>query len=114
MNNLNNGYRGNITISNRAILKIAGKAIQEAEEVKVLMEGKTKRKNRDDFYKAIDLQINGGELAVHIFPIFVLGTPLHQLAQLLQQKIKSSLEILTGLKVSQVNVTVVGIIPEQI
>lgn len=59
MNNLINGNKGNITISNRAILKIAGKAIQEAEEVKALMEGKTKRKNRDDFYKAIDLQING-------------------------------------------------------
>lgn len=90
MNNLNNGYRGNITISNRAILKIAGKAIQEAEEVKALMEGKTKRKNKDDFYKAIDLQINGESWRFTYFR-FLCSAPSPACAAL-QQKLRAALK----------------------
>ncbi|AIQ52168.1 Asp23/Gls24 family envelope stress response protein [Paenibacillus sp. FSL R7-0331] len=101
---------GKLTVSQQVISKIAGMAVQEAEAVQALVEGSTKRKKREEFYKAIKVKISGSELSVQLFPIITLGTPLHQLAQLLQQSIKSQVEKLTGLQVTDVNVTVVGVV----
>ncbi|WP_151737013.1 Asp23/Gls24 family envelope stress response protein ['Paenibacillus yunnanensis' Narsing Rao et al. 2020] len=103
--------RGTIAISNRTITKIAGTAIQEMQEITALMEGTTKRRNRKDFYKAVGLEVSGSQVAFRIFPIIRLGTPLPQISRRLQDLIKSRVEKMTGLAVTEVHVTICGIAP---
>lgn len=100
---------GSVTISNRAIAKIASHAIQEMHGVTALVEGRNKRTDRKKFYKAIGISIEDMELAIDIYPVVQLGIPIHQLAKSLQYKVKQVVEEMTGLLVSAVNIKIVGI-----
>lgn len=111
MNTAHNEYRGCIHISNRTITKIAGKAVEEIQEVMALMQGRTKRRNKTDFYKAIELTIEDGNVCIRLFPVLRLGAPLHEISKRLQQIIKSHVEKMTGFLVSEVHITVSGIVP---
>ncbi|WP_150271506.1 Asp23/Gls24 family envelope stress response protein [Paenibacillus tepidiphilus] len=111
MDTVNEECRGTVAISNRTIMKIVGMAIQEMHEIMALMEGKTRRTNRKDFYKAIGLTVSGAQVTISISPVIRLGVPLQQISRRLQDSIKSHVEKMTGLAVSQVHVTVCGIIP---
>lgn len=107
----NNEYRGKVAVSNRTITKITGKAIEEIQEVMALMQGTTKRKNKTDFYKAVELTIEEGSVRIRIFPVLSLGAPLHEISKRLQHIIKSHVEKMTGFIVSEVHITVSGIVP---
>ncbi|UQZ36798.1 hypothetical protein C2I18_26670 [Paenibacillus sp. PK3_47] len=111
MTTAHSDYIGRVAISNRTITKIAGKAIEEIQEVMALMQGSTKRKNKTDFYKAVNLTIEDGSVSIRIFPVLRLGTPLHEISRKLQHVIKSHVEKMTGFIVSEVHITVSGIVP---
>jgi uncharacterized alkaline shock family protein YloU len=100
---------GIVKISNQVIAKIASKAIQETDEVVALVEGRTKRTDKNNFYKAVGIRIQELEIAIDINPIIMLGTPLHQLSRFLQLNVKQVVEKMTGLLVSEVNINIVGL-----
>lgn len=101
--------KGSVNISNQVIAKIASTAIQDNHEVTALVEGRTKRIDKNKFYKAVGISINEMEITIDIHPVVRLGKPLHQISRALQLAVKQVVENMTGLIVSEVNINITGI-----
>ncbi|MNM26812.1 hypothetical protein D3C81_372830 [compost metagenome] len=100
---------GSVNISNQVIAKIASTAIQDNHEVTALVEGRTKRTDRNKFYKAVGISINEMKIKIDIHPVVRLGKPLHQISRALQLAVKQVVENMTGLIVSAVNINIIGV-----
>lgn len=101
--------KGRLHIADRVIAKVASTAIQSTSEVLALLEGRTKRTDRNKFYKAVGIRINGVEVAITIHPIVRFGLPIQQISRALQLAVKQAVESFTGLIVSEVNINIAGI-----
>jgi uncharacterized alkaline shock family protein YloU len=89
-------YNGRLTIANSALSAIAGhaaisvKGVSSAGKIVVNVE-------------------QDGLVSVDVSPIISFGLNLHDVATLIQHKIKQSVEDMTGLQVKSVNVQVKGL-----
>lgn len=102
--------KGSIHISHQAIAKIVSSAIQSIREVTALVNGRTKRTDKNKFYKAVGLRIKETELFIELRMVVLLDTPLHLLSRALQMNVKQEVEKLTGINVSKVNIDIVEVI----
>lgn len=107
---------GSISIADEVVATIAGTA---ALEVKGVYCTPTTAKgaiinwiNKKNLSKDVDIKIENNEIFVSISIVVNYGYKLQQVSMEVQEKIKSALEVMTGMKVSEVNVTVEGIIEE--
>jgi len=98
---------GKVLISNEILAVIAGKSAREVEGVAGLGGfGRNKKKG-----VGVQLTENGVRLAVAIN--VKMGVKLHEVSKAVQSLVKTDVETMTGLEVTEVNVRISAVIPER-
>ena len=103
--------KGQIQIADDVIASIAGTAALEAEGIsslaggKAIMEKISKRTNQ----RGVIIKVEGKEVGVELNVNVLHGCKIQKAAETAQIKVRDAVENMTGLKVEQVNVNVVGI-----
>ena len=108
------GESSNIKISNDVVAVIAGKAVSEAPGVYAMAggfaggisEGLSGKKNLS---KGIKVEVGEKETRIDVNIIVEYGTRIPDVAFDIQNRVKSAVEGMTGLKVVAVNVHVQGV-----
>ena len=106
-----NKVKGQIQIADDVIASIAGTAALEAEGIASLAGGKaimdkiSKKTNQ----RGVAIKVDGKEVCVELNVNVLHGCKIQKAAETAQSKVKDALENMTGLKVEQVNINVVGI-----
>ncbi|NLZ94061.1 MAG: Asp23/Gls24 family envelope stress response protein [Firmicutes bacterium] len=106
---------GDIVISEELIATLAGVAAVECYGL-VGMSARAKLKDgiaellgRDNLSRGVEVKQEEGQLSVDLYIIVSYGTKIPEVATNVQEKVKYTLESLTGLNVTQVNVHVQGV-----
>lgn len=110
MTSSNTFNNGTVKISNDILLLIASIAAQEVEGVHCLVgksEGKDRRKK--ETIKGVSMSIDGQEISVSVNAIFQEGVRILEVAQNIQENVKKQIEVMTGLSVKNVDVSVEGL-----
>lgn len=116
--NTDDGF-GTAIISESAIKKIAAIALNDIQGVSLLNENKNIAKIQElisknhQTTKGIHIKIDGNDLRVSINVMVEYGVEIPVLIQTVQEKIKASIENMTGLNVISVNVRVPEVKIEQ-
>ena len=110
--------RGQTVIADVAVAKIAGVATREVPGVHDLGNGPARLTGaiRDhipgsstDVQQGISVEVGETEAAVDVTIVAEYGVAIHQLAAAIRKNIISAVEGMTGLKVTEVNVSVIDI-----
>lgn len=107
---------GNIKISEDVITSIAAVAIEEVEGVKLPAASAldfAERRGKKGASRSIRLTFDEKELELEISVQMIYGVKIPQTALKVQQKVKESIESMTGLHVRKIDVTVVGVLFEE-
>ena len=101
-----NNCNGNIRISNDVVAKIAGTAAYEVEGTvtHVNMLGK---KNSG---KGVKITVDNNDVKIDIDINVNFGVNIKDTALTVQKNVKSAVETMTGLNVSEINVFIVGVV----
>jgi len=107
---------GSIRITDDVLAVIAGAAALEAEGVAGLagiysndVNNKTVRKN---ITKGVAVKVTGDSIAFNLAISVKLGAKLQDISRDVQQRVKSAVETMTGLTVSEVNISVGALVDE--
>ena len=107
---------GAVSISDEVLAVIAGTAALEAEGVAGLMgyyPGNNQKAVRKQMSKGINVLVNDGTVKASLSITARFGAKLHEVAKDVQQRVKKEIESMTGLLMSEVNVTVGAIVGEK-
>ena len=108
---------GKITFAPDVIATIASLAANEVEGVDSLggtvVEGITGMLSKKSMTKGVKVEINDNTATIDISAIIKYGFKIHEVSANLQRKVKSTIENMTGLEVSDVNVAIAGVNMEQ-
>ena len=107
---------GAVLISDEVLAVIAGTAALEAEGVAGLMgyyPGNNQKAVRRQMSKGISVFVNDGMVKANLSITAKFGAKLHEVAKDVQNRVKMEVENMTGLKLSEVNVTVGAIVGEK-
>ena len=108
---------GKITFAPDVIATIASLAANEVEGVDSLggtvVEGITGMLSKKSMTKGVKVDINDNTATIDISAIIKYGFKIHEVSTNLQRKVKSTIENMTGLEVSDVNVAIAGVNMEQ-
>ncbi|MCL2171108.1 MAG: Asp23/Gls24 family envelope stress response protein [Defluviitaleaceae bacterium] len=99
---------GQIQISDGVIATIAGVAAHDVAGV-AFGAGNSKG-NRRHFDRGVKVRLNNGEVFVTIAITARFGFKLQNVCEEIQKKVKNALETMIGMKVREVNVSVVGVL----
>lgn len=103
---------GKISISKEVITSIAGLAAAEVEGLAPPKGGDFPK--GEGVKRFVETEVGEGEVKVNIKVAVKYGYPVKDVAQKLQEKVKTEVERMTGLRVSSVNVEVTRLIfPEE-
>ncbi|MDH7498061.1 MAG: Asp23/Gls24 family envelope stress response protein [Syntrophomonadaceae bacterium] len=104
---------GSIRIADEVVSIIAGLAAVEVEGVAAMSggwgTGLVEMLGRKNLGKGVKVEVGEKEAALDAFLLVEFGYPIPKVAQNVQEAIKSAVETMTGLKVTSVNVHVVGV-----
>ena len=104
---------GKITFAPDVIATIASLAASEVEGVEGMsgsvVEGITGMLNKKNITKGIKVEINENVALIDVNVILKYGYKIHEVSQVLQKNIKTTIENMTGLNVAAVNVFVQSI-----
>lgn len=104
---------GKITFAPDVIATIASLAANEVEGVEGMsgsvVEGITGMLNKKNITKGIKVEINENVALIDVNVILKYGYKIHEVSQVLQKNIKTTIENMTGLNVAAVNVFVQSI-----
>ncbi|WP_242985443.1 Asp23/Gls24 family envelope stress response protein [Vallitalea okinawensis] len=101
---------GEVRIADEVVAIIAGLAANEVEGVEHLGgSSMTGRKGKKNLAKGITIDIADNEIICDIDVHLDYGVKIPQVANDIQQKVKSAVENMTGLHVKEVNLHVLGI-----
>lgn len=108
------GESSNIKISNDVVAVIAGKAVSEAPEVYAMAGGfaggiSEVLSGKKNLSKGIKVEVGEKETRIDVNIIVEYGTRIPDVAFDIQNRVKSAVEGMTGLKVVAVNVHVQGV-----
>lgn len=110
-------FIGEVKISENVVASIVGIATCEVEGVKSLAGNFTNEiiakfgiKNNS---KGVKLSIDNKAVTADIYINVIYGFSIPEVSELVQEKVKFSVESMTGLDVNEVNVRIVGIIVNQ-
>ena len=111
------GESSNIKISNDVVAVIAGKAVSEAPGVYAMAGGfaggiSEVLSGKKNLSKGIKVEVGEKETRIDVNIIVEYGTRIPDVAFDIQNRVKSAVEGMTGLKVVAVNVHVQGVITE--
>ena len=93
---------GTVKIADEAVAVIAGAAALEAEGVA----GLAGHSGKKHVPKGVSVLIEGGEVKLSVEITVKHGTKVQEVSREVQQKIKAAVENMTGLNVTQANVTI--------
>ncbi|OPX86258.1 MAG: Alkaline shock protein 23 [Pelotomaculum sp. PtaB.Bin104] len=110
---VNKDTSGTIKISEDVVKIIAGLATVEIEGVAGMsggiVGGIAEKLGRKNMTKGVKAEVNETEAAIDLSIIVDYGAAIQDVAYQIQNKVKSVIESMTGLKVSAVNVNVQGV-----
>ena len=110
------GFLGKINIADEVIATIAGTAAMEIEGVAFMSAGNIsdtlERLGKKNFSKGVKLEIFENVISVELNIFIKTGHKLPETSQKVQERVKTAVETMTGLEVSEVNVHVVGLATE--
>jgi uncharacterized alkaline shock family protein YloU len=109
--------KSKLNISEDVVSTIAGVAAMECFGVvgmstRNLKEGITELLRKDNVHKGIDISILENKVTVTLFIVVAYGVKISEVAQNIQEKVKFSIENMTGMEVESVNVNVTGVRPD--
>ena len=107
--------QGAVFISDEVLAVIAGTAALEAEGVAGLLgyyHGNNQKAVRKQMSKVISVQVNEGAVKASLSITAKFGAKLHEVAKDVQKRVKMEVENMTGLVLTEVNVTVGAIVGE--
>ena len=107
---------GAVSISDEVLAVIAGTAALEAEGVAGLMgyyHGNNQKAVRKQMSKVISVLVNEGTVKANLSITARFGAKLHEVAKDVQKRVKMEVESMTGLSLTEVNVTVGAIVGEK-
>jgi uncharacterized alkaline shock family protein YloU len=105
---------GQIELENQTIATIAGNAAMECYGLvgmayKSTTDGIFELLKRDQFTKGVKVDVEEDEAVIDLFVILQYGTKISVVANNIIDKVKYSVENMTGITVSKVNVHVQGV-----
>ncbi len=98
--------RGSVGISRDVVTAIAGIAISEIDGIANLRPGDSAFRRGEGMRRYVDTNVEGDTVSITARLTMVYGYPILKIARQAQQRIKTEIERMTGLKVSAVNVDV--------
>ena len=99
-----------ITISEEVVATIAGKAVSEVKGVACTNSGIISEVfGKKSFSKGVKVQINEKAVTIDVFIVVEYGCRIPDVAWEVQNRVKSSVEHMTGMKVLEVNIQVQGV-----
>ncbi len=109
---------GSIKIANEVVAIIAGLAATEVDGVAGMSGGITggitEMLGMKNLSKGVKVEVGEKESAIDIFIVVEYGSKISEVATLVQENVKDTVETMTGLKVIEVNVHVQGVnIPKE-
>ena len=112
-----NGPLGEVQIANEVVAIIAGIAATEVDGV-VAMAGDVQKElvsklGMKKLSKGIKVSVDNGEVAVEVAINIDYGYSVPKTSRMVQEKVKASIENMTGLIVSDVNVTIASVCMEK-
>lgn len=104
---------GAVKIASDVVATIAGLAASEVEGVAGMsggvVGGIAELLGRKNLTKGIKVDAGDTEAALEVYIIVEFGSKIQEVAQNVQQNVKSAVESMTGLKVTTINVNVQGV-----
>lgn len=105
---------GTIRIADDVVATVAGLAALETPGIAAMSggisEGWAKRLSGKNAQKGISVEVGNVEAAVDVRVIVHYGVAIHNVCRDLQERVKESIENMTGLRVVEVNVKVEGVL----
>lgn len=111
--NLNNEL-GNIFIDNEVLASIAGISAMECYGLvgmskKSTTSGLSELLKRENLSKGVKVYTENNEIVIDLFIVVEFGTKISTVARNIIERVKYSIETITGLSVKQVNINVQGV-----
>jgi len=105
---------GKVVISEELIATLAGVAAVECYGLvgmssRKLKDGIAELLGRDNLSRGVEVSLEDGQLTIDLNIVVSYGTKIPEVAANVMEKVKYTLEKLTGLTVAQVNVNVQGV-----
>lgn len=105
---------GKIVIAEELLAMLAGYAAIECYGLvgmssRKLKDGISELLGRDNLSKGVQIKLEEDQLIVDLYIVVSYGTRIPQVAKNVMEKVQYTLENITGLKVSQVNVNIQGV-----
>jgi len=105
---------GQIIIAEELLAMLAGYAAIECYGLvgmssRKLKDGIIELLGRDNLSKGVQIKLDDDQLVVDLYIVVSYGTRIPQVAKNVMEKVQYTLEHITGLKVSQVNVNIQGV-----
>ncbi len=104
---------GEITVADEVVAIIAGIATTEVEGVSSMAGNITNelvsKLGMKNLSKGVKVEMSGNEVSVMVSINVAFATSVPEVSYKVQQKVKASIENMTGLTVSEVNVKIAGI-----
>lgn len=104
---------GSIRIADEVVATVAGLAAVDVEGVSSMSGGwgtdLVEKLGRKNFGKGIKVEVTDNDTKIDIYLIIEYGYPIPTVAETVQKEVKMAVESMTGLKVSAVNVNILGV-----
>jgi uncharacterized alkaline shock family protein YloU len=108
---------GEVIISDEVVAIVAGLAATETDGVKSMAGNITNevvsRLGMKNLSKGVKVDVNDGEVAVDLALNIKYGYQIPAVSEKVQERVKTSVETMTGLKVTSVNVRIAGVDAEE-
>ncbi|MGI6435113.1 MAG: Asp23/Gls24 family envelope stress response protein [Syntrophomonadaceae bacterium] len=104
---------GSIRIADEVVATVAGLAAVDVEGVASMSGGwgtdLVEKLGKKNFGKGIKVEVTENDTKIDIYLIIEYGYPIPTVAETVQKEVKMAVESMTGLKVSAVNVNILGV-----
>lgn len=105
---------GVVRIADEVVSTVAGMAVAEVEGVSAMSGGGwgtdlVEKLGKKNYGKGIKVEVGEDTTSLDIYLVVEFGYAIPQLAENVQKEVKLAVESMIGLKVSQINIHVVGV-----
>ncbi|MBE6015516.1 MAG: Asp23/Gls24 family envelope stress response protein [Lachnospiraceae bacterium] len=117
--NKNNNYiikkdnLGQVVIAEEVVAKIAGMAALEVDGVKAMAGNSTTdmigKLSKTSLSRGVRVEVLDGVMSIDLVLVLTYDCSIPKVSKEVQEKVKTALENMTGLKVSDVNVKIAGV-----
>jgi uncharacterized alkaline shock family protein YloU len=109
-----NSQLGAVNISHEVLASIAGNAATECYGLvgmasRTLRDGIAELLGRDAVSTGVEVKVDGDQVVIELYIIVEYGVRISEVARNIQERVKYSVEDLTGRNVNSVNVNVQGV-----